>query len=875
MKVSFSFKNTLIFNFILVAILPVILIGFITLYIFTGYLEKEITGKNFLLAKSVSGEIGAFLDQPKDMLRQIEAMIEGGGLSNEDLFVASLESIISNYPVFEMIEVIDQEGLVKKVVPFQKDYVGLNLSGKHFFIEIEKVRDLHWSSTFISPHTGEPTLTIALPLRKGVLAGVLNLGVLGDFIDRLKSGPMEIGVVDRNGTFIAHSVRSNVYQRVNVRALEGVRQALLGIEGNYRVRQRGKEVFLSVALVPQTGWPVVVIQTVDQAFATVNRVRNIFWIGIGLAVILALIMALFRVKMILRPLSRLISSAKKVAKGDYDFPPQPKSYPEIDELSGDFRMMAEAVGGREETLQQSEKRFRDLFNSISDLIYTQDLEGRFLSVNPAMIKISGYDHGELIGRRVADFMNPELTPLFEREYLERIKRDGYYEGVSSYFTKDGRKIYIEYHSSLVEPGDDKPYISGTGRDVTERVLAERQIKKLQEQMLQSKKMEAIGTLAGGVAHDFNNLLMGIQGNVSLMLMNLDPGNPYYERLRNMEQQIRRGADLTKQLLGFARGGKYEVKPTDLNGLIRNQCRMFGRTKKEISIQEKFEKDLWVVDVDQGQIEQVLLNLYINASQAMSGGGELFVQTENVMLDKGHAKPFDLAPGKYVKISVTDTGVGIDDNVLERIFDPFFTTRAIGKGTGLGLASAYGIIKNHGGIIDVHSEKGKGSTFNIYLPAVDTESLEQRAESEREPEIARGSETILLVDDEDMIIDVGEEMLNMLGYKTLIARSGKEAIEIIGKANRAKRMEEGEKGQTLSAMPSEPDLVILDMIMPDMGGGETFDRLKEIDPDIKVLLSSGYSINGQATEILNRGCKGFLQKPFDIKELSLRIREVLD
>ena len=874
MKVSFSFKNTLIFNFILVAILPVILIGFITLYIFTGYLEKEITGKNFLLAKSVSGEIGAFLDQPKDMLRQIATMIEGGGLSDEDQFRASLESIISNYPVFEMIEILDQEGLITKVVPFRKDYIGLNLSGKHFFKEIEKVRDLHWSSTFISSHTGEPTLTIALPLRKGVLAGILNLGVLGDFIDRLKSGPMEIGVVDRNGTFIAHSDRSNVYQRVNVRALEGVRQALLGIEGNYRVQQRGEEVFLSVALVPQTDWPVVVIQTVDQAFAPVHRVRNIFWVGIGLAVILALIIALFRVKMILRPLSRLISNSKKIAKGDYDFPPQPKSYPEIDELSGDFRMMAEAVEGREETLKRSEKRFRDLFNSISDLIYTQDLEGRFLSVNPAMSKTFGYDHGELIGRGAADFMNPELRRLFEGEYLGRIKRDGYYEGISGYFAKDGRKIYIEYRSSLVESGDDKPYISGTGRDVTERVLAERQIKKLQEQMLHSKKMEAIGTLAGGIAHDFNNLLMGIQGNVSLMLMDLDTGNPHYERLRNIEQQIRRGADLTRQLLGFARGGKYEVKPTDLNGLIRNQCRMFGRTKKEITIHEIAEKDLWVVAVDQGQIEQVLLNLYVNASQAMPGGGELFVQTENVVLDKGHVQPFDLAAGKYVKISVTDTGVGIDENVLERIFDPFFTTRAIGKGTGLGLASAYGIIKNHGGIIDVHSEKGKGSTFNIYLPATQSEISDQKSETGED--VRTGDETILLVDDEDMIVDVGEDMLSAMGYKALIARSGKEAIEIVGKANRAKPMEEGEEGQTpRSAMPFAPDLVILDMIMPDMGGGETFDRLKEIDPDIKVLLSSGYSINGEATEILDRGCSGFIQKPFDIKELSLRIREVLD
>lgn len=854
MKASFSFKNTLIFNFILVAILPLMLIGFITLTIFTGYLEKEITRKNFLLAKSVSGEIGAFIDQPKDMLRQIATMIEGGGMSNEDLFRASLESIISNYPVFEMIEVIDENGLIKEVAPFHKDYIGINVSGKPFFKEMRKVRDLHWSSTFISPHTGEPTLTIALPLKNGVLAGILNLGILSDFIDRLERGPMKIGVIDQNGTFIAHSVRSNVYQRVNVRTLEGVGQALLGIEGNYREKVRGKEVFLSVALVPQTGWPVLVIQTVEQAFAPVHKVRNYFWLGIGMAVMLALIMALFRVKKLLKPLSRLITDAKKIEKGDYGFPPQPKSFPEIDALSRDFRMMADAVAGREETLQKSEKKFRDLFNSISDLIYTQDLDGRFLTANPALGRIFGYNQEDLIGRRAADFMNPKLKPFFEPEYLRPIKNYGYNEGVSSYFTKDGRKIYIEYHSSLVDSGDEKPYISGTGRDVTERVLAEKQIKRLQEQMLQSKKMEAIGTLAGGIAHDFNNLLMGIQGNVSLMLMDQDPGSSHYKRLRSLEQQVYRGADLTRQILGFARGGKYQVKPTDLNELVRNQSLMFGRTRKEITIRETFQKDLWAVAVDQGQIEQVLLNLYVNAWQAMPGGGNLFVQTENVTLNKDPAKLVDLHPGKYVKISVTDTGVGIDADVLERIFDPFFTTREIGQGTGLGLASAYGIIKNHGGIIDVKSEKWKGCTFYIYLPITDAKIEDQKPKAEGD--FKTGTETILLVDDEKIIIDVGREMLNKMGYKVLVAGSGEETLEIVRNGH-------------------HPDLIILDMIMPVMGGGETFDKLKEIAPDLNVLLSSGYSIDGQATEILARGCRGFIQKPFNMKALSLKIREVLD
>ncbi|MBW1735438.1 MAG: PAS domain S-box protein, partial [Deltaproteobacteria bacterium] len=255
--------------------------------------------------------------------------------------------------------------------------------------------------------------------------------------------------LERKGSFIAHSIRSKAYQRVNVRHLKGISQALSGIEGNYRIREGGRDIFMSVAIVPGIGWPVMVHQTEEQAFAPVHRVRLIFWIGLGLALILALVLALLRGKRLLRPLSLLISDARSMARGDYDLPPRPRTYPEIDELSEDIRAMARAVEGREKTLKESEKRFRDLFNSITDLIYTQDLDGRFISVNPAMSKTFGYEHGELVGRKASEFMKPELRPLFESDYVDTIKREGYYEGVSSYFSKDGRKIYIEYRSSLV------------------------------------------------------------------------------------------------------------------------------------------------------------------------------------------------------------------------------------------------------------------------------------------------------------------------------------------------------------------------------------------------------------------------------------------
>jgi CheY-like chemotaxis protein len=274
----------------------------------------------------------------------------------------------------------------------------------------------------------------------------------------------------------------------------------------------------------------------------------------------------------------------------------------------------------------------------------------------------------------------------------------------------------------------------------------------------------------------------------------------------------------------------------------------------MTIHTGYQKDIWTVESDKGQIEQVLLNLYVNAWQAMPGGGDLSVKTENVILDKDHVKTFTVKPGNYVKLSVADTGEGMDEETQRRIFEPFFTTKQMGRGTGLGLASAYGIIKSHGGYITVCSEKGEGSTFTLYLPASAKEAVEEKELSEV---LLKGNETVLLVDDEEMILETGERILQYLGYKTMVAPGGKEAIE------------------TYREKKDEIDLVILDMIMPEMSGEDTYNQLKEINPDIKVLLSSGYSANGLAKKILGRGCNGFIQKPFSLKELSESIRNVID
>jgi CheY-like chemotaxis protein len=281
--------------------------------------------------------------------------------------------------------------------------------------------------------------------------------------------------------------------------------------------------------------------------------------------------------------------------------------------------------------------------------------------------------------------------------------------------------------------------------------------------------------------------------------------------------------------------------------------LFARTKKEIQVHTKLSEDIWTVEVDRGQIEQVLLNLYVNAWQAMSEGGNLYLMTENITLDQNYVKPYKVNPGKYVKITVSDTGVGIDKDTQGRIFEPFFTTKEMGRGTGLGLASVYGIVKSHGGYISVYSERNRGTTFTIYLPASEKEAVVEKKVPAR---MIKGSGTILLIDDEKMILEVGGEMLTELGYYVIPVMSGKEAIRVFQKDR------------------DRIDLIIMDMIMPGMGGGETFDHLRDLKPDVKVLLSSGYSINGQATKILQRGCDGFIQKPFNMNQLAEKIQKIL-
>jgi PAS domain S-box-containing protein len=505
--------------------------------------------------------------------------------------------------------------------------------------------------------------------------------------------------------------------------------------------------------------------------------------------------------------------------------------------------------------RKSEDKYRTILESIEEGYFETDLKGDLTFLSNPFCKILGYSHSQLIGMNTRQYTTPETAQKMDR-ITEQLLQSGMPENVTSYdvIRPDGNKALLELSFSILKDPDEEPIgFKGVLRDVSARKRTEEQKHKLETQLQQAQKMESIGTLAGGIAHDFNNILMGIQGNASLMLLKIDSEHPSYEKIKNIETYVQNGTTLTKQLLGFARRGKYLVKATDLNEIIDKSSALFARTKKEIQVHTTLYESIWTVEVDRGQIEQVLLNLYVNAWQAMLDGGDLYLSTENITLDRSYVKPYKVEPGRYVKVSLTDTGVGIDKETQKRIFEPFFTTKEMGRGTGLGLASVYGIIKSHGGYINVYSELDQGTTFTIYLPASGKEAVE---ELELTADIVKGTGTILLIDDEKMILDVGRELLEELGYTVLPAGSGQEAIDIFQK----------DRGKI--------DMIIMDMIMPEMSGSETFDRLKEISPDVKILLSSGYSVDGQATDILRRGCDGFIQKPFNMNQLAERIQKIM-
>lgn len=495
-------------------------------------------------------------------------------------------------------------------------------------------------------------------------------------------------------------------------------------------------------------------------------------------------------------------------------------------------------------IKESEAKYRLLVEHAQDAIFILQ-DGKVKFPNPQARKLARYLGVNLKKQSFYDL----IEPVDREMILNRHQRDGSEGASSSYpfrlIIGGGEPYWVQLNTVPIT-WENKPATLNFLRDINEQ-------KQLEAQFRQAQKMEAVGTLAGAIAHNFNNLLMGIQGSVSLMLLDTDEKHPNHEELKKIQEQVGSGATLTAQLLGYARKGKIEIQSTDMNQMVEKTVETFSRARGEIQVHYSLYRDLHAVAVDRGQIEQVLLNILNNAADAMPGGGRVYVKTANVTHQQIRTEDDVVKPGPYARVSVSDTGIGMDPKIRSRIFEPFFTTKELGQGTGLGLASVYGIVKGHDGYIGVETEIDRGTTFEIYLPA----SGERAADEEGDPEtVIKGTGCILVVDDEPVVLKVTSRLLKHLGYTVLEADSGRDAVRIY-KRHR-----------------NSIDLVILDMIMPDIGGGEVYDRLRDINPAVKALLASGYTLDGQASRILRRGCNGFIQKPFSMGQLSQKIAGIL-
>ncbi|OGV35889.1 MAG: hypothetical protein A2X48_14805 [Lentisphaerae bacterium GWF2_49_21] len=509
-------------------------------------------------------------------------------------------------------------------------------------------------------------------------------------------------------------------------------------------------------------------------------------------------------------------------------------------------------------LQDSEVRYRRLFETDKDGILLLDFDtGMITDVNNFINELLGYSHEELLGMHLWD-VGPFKDVVSSKDAFLRLQAEDYirYEDLPLE-TRDGRKVEVEFISNVYQ-ADGRKFIQCNIRDITGRRRAEVEKAGLEAQLRHSQKMDAIGQLAGGVAHDFNNMLSVINGYAAMLLLEVPPSDRKYPLVQEISKAGKRSADLTRQLLAFARRQTIAPEVLDLNASVAGMLNMLQRLIGEnIELTWKPAANLWKVKMDPSQLDQILANLIVNARDAVSGAGRIAIETGKADLDEAFCRTHLYSvQGKYVILSVSDNGCGMDKKTLEHIYEPFFTTKKVGEGTGLGLATVFGIVKQNNGIINVNSEPGKGTTFKIYLPQHESENREGDEKPEEPGMLIRGTETILLLEDEKALLQFAKTLLERLGYTVLTAGSPGQAIRLAGEY----------KGDI--------HLLMTDMIMPEMNGQDLKGKINEIRSGIKCLFMSGYTADVMSRNgVLDKGIH-FLQKPFTAEDLSVKLREAL-
>jgi signal transduction histidine kinase/ActR/RegA family two-component response regulator len=849
-----SLRQMLTTALVAVTIVPLAAVGVAGLLFATGTLGSEVKARNLQLARAIGGEVGRYAERQGDELREVAGHVDEALEAGRDLGPV-LDARREENPGVDQLFVLDTTGRVMAVSPRDAAPLGTDLS-RLSFVAAARARGADaWSPPTAALDSGDPRVALVSPQPSYTLLAYFDLAAIAKVV--AAGGGVhesEVALLDHNGTVLAHPDPVVARDRRSVLDQPLVHGAMAGVEATAELEWRGRRWLGSAVRVAPTGWVVLVTEPAAQAFAAVGRLRMLFAVALSAAFVAAVLVGRWVTTRLVGPIEALSGRAREVAAGRYGSASGAvpgSGAREIIELTRSFASMAGEVQAREEGRARSERELRAVVdNPLVGVVRTR-FDGTVLYVNAAFARIMAAPGPEA-------FVGRSILPV----YVDPVDRENLLAEVRS----EGRAVNRELRSRafdgterslLVNVASDGQNLITLVVDVTDLRRAASDRERLEQQLFHAQKMEAVGRLAGGVAHDFNNLLTAIVGFAGLLRDAVPEGHEDRPNLEGIVQSAERASHLTRSLLAYSRRQLLDRRPVDVGEVILAVEKLLGRLiGEDVVLAVSLPDEPLVIVADAGQLEQVLLNLATNARDAMPGGGSLGIAADGVELDGQAAAALGLRrSGRYVRITVSDTGHGIPDEVKEKLFEPFFTTKPAGKGTGLGLAIVDGIVKQHAGHVAVESEPGRGTTFTILL--------EREVARPRAPGTAperhgpRGHESVLLVEDEPLVRRAFRRTLERAGYVVTEASDGEEALA------------------AFAAEPDRYDLCLVDMVMPRRNGPETAAAITGLRPGVPVLLASGYAADVLADRgQLMEGAE-FVMKPVAPDELLARVRELLD
>jgi PAS domain S-box-containing protein len=852
-------------QFILIAVVPFLLAATLSIVWLAGQLKRDIQAYQRQLAGAIAAQVENYLSSALIAVQMTAAIPMDEGMNWHNL-QHILDAQIQCSPALRAVYALSPQGRVLSIgLPAEKakrrqDLLGMDLSRNRLFQQARREGRPIWSDTFLSVMGGSLVVALAVPSRDMVVIGEIELLRLTEYLKGIAlSAKQLLLVIDRNGQIIADREQYYTAQQLNIGNIPLVRKGLetkATVSGDFDFNYEA--MIGDMVPTPSIDWFVLVAQPSQVAFGPLKTMLRLVLLGLGVALGVGVAFSILFSRRMARRFESLTTHARLVATSDAPTDWPKSSIADFNELSENLSQMAAAIRDRErqrqeaeEKTRRSEDKYRNLFEESLDTIFISTIEGRFLDINPVGVKLLGYACTEEV-LALGIFQDVYVNAEDRNKLIHRLIQAGYVKDYQVRLKKkNGDIIDVAITATLIRTRANEPTaLRGIIRDVTER-------KSLEEQLRQAQKMEAIGALAGGIAHDFNNLLTPILGFAEILQSDFPPESLARQGLDQIISASTKAKELVKQILTFSRQQPHEPRPVQIHPIAHEAVNLLRASiPKSIDIKTHLPKCGHILG-DPGQIHQVIMNLGTNAYHAMrDSGGVLSIDVKAVTIGPDRPLPdVEIEPGRYVRLGVSDTGIGMDENIKSRIFDPYFTTKKAGEGTGLGLAVVHGIVKHHRGHITVYSEPGRGTTFHVYFPAVSAQGNSVAAPDAAK--IPRGDESILIVDDEKPILQLQRSLLESLGYRVTAVSDGTEAL------------------RRFAARPDEFDLVITDMTMPGMNGAVLSREMLRLRKDLPIILCTGFSELIDEDKARALGIRRYVMKPIIRAEIAEVIRELLD